>query len=140
MTPTMWKDLMDFLNIVIEHRHLDVAFVIQTLRKQNAFAFVAFPKYLLFGRHEFMLGSEGMMSLRQTYDSDKYISGLFESDIVERTESLQEEYDEVKAKVLGESKEEEVTNLTKILFHSNSDFPIDFKKILDGHRKVHERG
>jgi len=140
MTPTMWKDLMDFLNIVIEHRHLDVAYVIQTLRKQNAFAFVAFPKYLLFGRHEFMLGSEGMMSLRQTYDSDKYISGLFESDIVERTESLQEEYDEVKAKVLGESKEEEVTNLTKILFHSNSDFPIDFKKILDGHRKVHERG
>jgi len=140
MTPTMWKDLMDFLNIVIEHRHLDVAYVIQTLRKQNAFAFVAFPKYLVFGRHEFMLGSEGMMSMRQTYDSDKYISSLFQSDFVQQTESLQQEYDEVKAKVMGESKEEEVPNLSKIIFHSNSDFPMDFKKILDGHRKVHERG
>merc|ERR1719378_1285865 len=81
-----------------------------------------------------------MMSMRQTYDSDKYISSLFQSDFVQQTESLQQEYDEVKAKVMGESKEEEVPNLSKIIFHSNSDFPMDFKKILDGHRKVHERG
>ena len=81
-----------------------------------------------------------MVKLRHSYDSDVYISGLFESDFGERTDSLQREYDEVKAKVLKESKEEEVDNLSKILFHSNSEFPSDFKNILEGHRKVHERG
>jgi len=140
MTPTMWKDLMDFLNIVIEHRHLDVAYVIQTLRKANAFTFTAFPKYLLFGRHEFMLGSEGMVAMRQTYEADKYINNLFSSEFIEQSKSIQKEYDDVKAKVLNESKEDEVSYLSKVLYHSNSEFPSDFKRILDGHEKVHERG
>lgn len=140
MTPTMWKDLMDFLNIVIEHRHLDVAYVIQTLRKHKAFTFTAFPKYLLFGRHEFMLDSEGMVALRQSYEADKYVSGLFTSEFVQKTNSIQEEYDEVKAKVIKESQPDEVSYLSNVLYHSNSEFPADFKKILEGHQRVHEKG
>merc|ERR1712096_155048 len=45
-----------------------------------------------------------------------------------------------KEKVMSESKEEEKSYLSKILFHSNSVFPQDFQKILDSHKKVHERG
>jgi len=140
MTPTMWKDLMDFMNIVIEHRHLDVAYVIQTLRKHKAFAFTAFPKYLLFGRHEFMLGIEGMVGLRQTYEADKYVNDILSSDFIENAKDIQKEYDVIKEKVLNESKENEISCLFKVLYYSSSEFPSEFKKILDSHQKSHESG
>lgn len=140
MTPTMWKDLMDFLSIVIEHRHLDVAYVIQTLRKHKAFIFTAFPKYLTFGRHEFMLGIEGMVGLRQTYEADKYVNNILNSDFIEKANNIQKEYEGIKERVLNESKEDELSCLSKVLYYSSSEFPSEFKKILDGHQKSHESG
>ena len=140
MTPTMWKDLMDFLNIVIEHRHLDVAYVIQTLRQHKAFTFTAFPKYLLFGRHEFMLGIEGMVGLRQSYEADKYVNDLLSSEFIDQITDIQKEYEDVKRKVICESKEDEIPYLSKVLYYSNPEFPFEFKRLLDGHQKNHETG
>ena len=36
MTPTMWSDLMQFLEILKEHKHYDVVYIIHMLRKNKA--------------------------------------------------------------------------------------------------------
>jgi len=122
MTPTMWKDLMEFLSVLVEHQHLDVAFIIQKLRKHDAFIFTAMPKELMFGRHEFMLGIEEMTTLRMSYEADKYTTELLNNDFAESLTSIQNEYEKVKQKVFNESKPEEKPFLSKVLNYSNSGF------------------
>ena len=134
MTPTMWKDLMDFLNVLIEHQHLDVAYILLKLRDEGAFLFTAFPKELAFGRHEFMIGVESMFNFRMTYEADKYTSELLENIFSDSLVQIQNEYQDVKQKVLSESKEDERDVLEKVLFYSDSGFAQDVAKWISSYK------
>lgn len=141
MTPTMWKDLMDFLGIVVEHQHLDVAYIIQHLRDHHAFIYTALPKQIMFGRNEFMLGVEGMNTLRHTYEADKYINNFVKnSDTIDTLKHLQLEYNEVKQKVLDESEKGEQKCLSKMIFYSNLEFPDAFEDIMNTHKNLYMEG
>lgn len=141
MTPTMWNDLLEFFAIVKEHQHHDVAYVIEVLRKHKAFVFCAFPKELLFGRLEFMLGVDGSAGYCHIETND-YASKLIDgtNNFQQELKDIQSAYDEVKQKVLEESTEEEIPDLKKVLFYSNTEFPVEISKIIQQHKRKHFAG
>lgn len=141
MTPTMWKDLLKFLEIVKEHQHYDVVYVVEVLRKHKAFLFCAFPKELMFGRLEFMLGVDGAAGFSHT-ETNNYVSDLINgtNGFQQNLNDIQNAYDEVKQKVLDESNEEEIPDLKKVLFYSNSEFPDEVLRIIQQHRRKYFAG
>jgi len=134
MTPAMWKDLMEFLEVVTAHQHLDVAYVINKLRLMRAFVFTAATKHLTFGRAEFMLGVEGKSCYKFVQQRDQYIQDIIEEkSTIRELAKIQAEYDEVRLRVLAESQDHELTNLKKNLCVSHSAFPQEMEKIIDTH-------
>ncbi|XP_004206223.1 snRNA-activating protein complex subunit 1 [Hydra vulgaris] len=131
VTPKMLKDMIDFFKISIEHEHYDVAFVIKKLFDAKAFIIVAFPKQLMFGRLEFMMGVQSENTPKVSFEIDPYIKSISDGKFIELISSIHNEYEEVKAKLLSASKkQDEINALSKRLSYCNSDFPKDFKNLL----------
>jgi Small nuclear RNA activating complex (SNAPc), subunit SNAP43. len=136
MTPTMWEDLMQFVEILKEHQHFDVVYIIHTLKNQKAFCFTAFPKELFFGRHEFMLGIEGKSGFQPLKENSSYMNGVLNEDnFLNKVKGIHEDYSLTKEKLLNESKEEEKEDLSKVLFYSNDKFPEDLSKMISSHKR-----
>lgn len=139
MTPTMWSDLMQFLEILKEHKHYDVVYIIHMLRKNKAFYFTAFPKEIFFGRNEFMLGIEGTAGFRDLEERENYLSEVLdEKNITGKLKSIQNDYNNVKQKLLEESKESEVDELSRVLFYINQDFPEDISNMISSYKRKYE--
>jgi len=138
MTPTMWVDLMEFLEVVQAHQHLDVAYVILKLKRSKAFVFTAMPKHLSFGKKEFMLACDGNTEQKRFPETDKYVEELLQGGhLMEGLSKIQSEYEEVRKKLLMESKEDEITDLKKNLCVSHSDFNGELKNLLESYSTKH---
>merc|ERR1712048_908648 len=128
----MWKDLMEFLDIVTTHQHLDVAYVIQKLRLSKAFIFTAMPKHLSFGRPEFMLGVDGTPLGRRSHEKDKYIEELVVNRGITRSlAAVESEYNEVRDRLFSESTASQLPELKKSLCMSQDNFTSEIDKLLD---------
>ena len=139
MTPTMWSDLMQFLDILKEHKHYDVVYIIHILRKNKAFYFTAYPKEIFFGRIEFMLGIEGLTGFKDLEERENYLSEVLdEKCITEKLKSIQNDYHNVKQKLLSESQESEVDELSRVLFYINQDFPGDISNMISSYKRKYE--
>lgn len=139
MTPTMWADLMQFLEILKEHKHYDVVYIIHKLRKNKAFYFTAYPKEIFFGRLEFMLGIEGLTGFKDLEERGSYLSEVLDdNDITGKLRSIHNDYHNVKQQLLSESKPSEEDELSRALFYINQDFPNDIANMISSYKEKYQ--
>eukprot|EP00795_Rhopilema_esculentum_P014529 gene14529-5595_t len=126
MTMPMWKDLKNLQEVVREHKHRDIDYVITKLENDKAFLFTAMPKQLEYGNKELMTNMETAGSQvnysRKYYVPDQYVEDTIQGlDFVESIAGLEDEYMAVKEDIF-KNLPETVDRKTVNCFKSAVDF------------------
>ena len=86
-----------------------------------------------------MLGIEGTAGFRDLEERENYLSEVLdEKNITGKLKSIQNDYNNVKQKLLEESKESEVDELSRVLFYINQDFPEDISNMISSYKRKYE--